>query len=204
MNSPFSKKPVSQKKPQQFAGDSILESLRDIGSGVSNTVVKDVAGGMAQDAISSIFGGPPKSPSSEIRPNQSVEIGGRTWETPTAKPKNEINTGLMRSQDQMRVAQEIQAVREELRALADSLQAVSVEIENTIAQTPVDPGVYHVSFFERLKSLLREARMDLEDSRTWNALSSGRKRKKGYWGMYKKHGTKFGLSSERTAATQVG
>ena len=69
----------------------------------------------------------------------------------------------------------------------------------------MDPGIYHVNFFERLRSILKVLREQIDDSRTWLALSAQRKQKKlGYWGMFKKHGTSFGLSNERSIATSAG
>jgi hypothetical protein len=47
--------------------------------------------------------------------------------------------------------------------------------------------------------------MKIEDGRAWLETFAKRKKKKlGYWKMYKKHGTTFGLSHERTIATQTG
>ncbi|MEK7119300.1 MAG: DUF5660 family protein, partial [Patescibacteria group bacterium] len=69
---------------------------------------------------------------------------------------------------------------------------------------PVAPGVYHLNFFERLKSMLKILREQIEDSSSWLSLQNNRKKKKRYWGMYKKHGTSFGLSHERNLATQAG
>jgi len=53
--------------------------------------------------------------------------------------------------------------------------------------------------------IVKNLRQKVEEGRTWLAAFSQRKIKKmGYWKMYKKHGTTFGLSHERTVATQTG
>jgi len=57
---------------------------------------------------------------------------------------------------------------------------------------------------ERISSILKLLREQVDDSRTWLSLHTNRKQKRGFWGMYKKHGTQFGLSNERTLATQAG
>ena len=44
----------------------------------------------------------------------------------------------------------------------------------------------------------------VEDSGAWLGKVQGKGAKKGYWGMFKQHGTTFGLSGERSVATQVG
>jgi hypothetical protein len=71
-------------------------------------------------------------------------------------------------------------------------------------ETPVDPGIYHVTFLERLRSFIQLLREQVDDSRTWLTVSSKRQKKMAFWGLYKKHGTQFGLSSERTVSTQAG
>jgi hypothetical protein len=76
--------------------------------------------------------------------------------------------------------------------------------EVAIEQRIVNPGKYHTSFFEWVLSAIRIARMKVEDSGAWLSASKGKKAKKDYWQMFKKHGTTFGLSNERVVATQTG
>jgi hypothetical protein len=73
-----------------------------------------------------------------------------------------------------------------------------------VSEQPITPGIYHLNYYERLKNVIKAIRLNIEDSRTWLALSTGRKGRKKYWGMYKKHGTTFGLSHERSLATSSG
>src|SRR3989344_5698474 len=71
-------------------------------------------------------------------------------------------------------------------------------------QQIVNPGKYHVSFFEWVLLLVRQARMKVEDSSAWLGAFKSKKAKKQYWSMFKKHGTTFGLSNERVVSTQTG
>ena len=107
-------------------------------------------------------------------------------------------------EDQQQLAQQINSIRSELKAIASSIQSLNKDLGNAIAEVPVDPGVYHVNFFERLRSVLKVLREQIDDSRSWLTMHSSRKKKMGYWGMYKKHGTNFGLSNERSLATSAG
>lgn len=197
--------PQNQKKPYpQALNDSILESMRNLGSGVKQTLVKDVAQKTATNAINSLFGTLP--PKGEMPVNQPIEFPrfnrpeARRFVRPTPEALKPENVAA----EQAKVRQELQAVRSELKALAQSIQTLSSEVQKAINEAPVNPGVYHVNFFERLRSFLKIMRQQIEDSRSWLTLSTGRKKKMGYWGRYKKHGTQFGLSSERTVATQAG
>jgi hypothetical protein len=53
-------------------------------------------------------------------------------------------------------------------------------------------------------TVIRGARMKVEDSGAWLSTMQGKKGKKNYWAMFKKHGTSFGMSNERQVATQTG
>lgn len=195
----FQPQPV-KKQPTARTNDSIIESLRSLGSGVGKTIVKDVAGKVAADALASLFGTLPKQ--GELKPNQPIDIRAERSPSPTFR-RPEVHRPVMHLED-VNLKQQIEAVRAELKALAASLKTLNLEVQKAVAEVPVAPGVYHLNFFERLKSILRILREQIDDSRTWLAMHTARKQKKNYWGMFKKHGTSFGLSSERTMATQAG
>ncbi len=195
---PFS---YQKKKLQGYANDSILEALRDLGSGVGKTITKDVVGKVGTDALSSLFSTIPKS--GELKPNQPIELN-RHEVQPTAFTRPEINHIKTAPLTETNLKQQIEAVRAELKALSISIKNLNLDVEKSIADTPLEVGVYHLTFLSRLRSILIILHQQIEDSRAWLALSTTRKKQKAYWGLYKKHGTKFGLSSERTMATQAG
>lgn len=205
---PFqSAKPV--KKPT-YTNDSILEALRDLSGGVGKTVAHDVAGKVATDALSSLFGSVPKQ-SGELRANQPINMPDRQQPRPerfyppfTRPEVRPVAPRPIMHEDQQKLAQQIESVRHELKAIAASIQSLNKEIGNAVEAVPVNPGIYHANFFERLRSVLKVLREQIDDSRSWLTMHSDRKQKKGYWGMYKKHGTTFGLSNERSLATSAG
>lgn len=212
MNSnPFqSAKPA--KKPAAFTNDSILEALRDLSGGVGKTVTKDVAGKVATDALTSILGAPAQQ-QGELKPNTPIQIPDQQ-RAPEARPER-FYPPFMRpearpvarpviKEDQQKLAQQIEAVRQELKAIAASIQSLNAEIGKAVQEVPVNPGIYHANFFDRLKSVLKVLREQIDDSRSWLTMHTSRKKKIGYWGMYKKHGTTFGLSNERSIATSAG
>jgi len=202
MNDPIAKQ-NQPKKQVSLKNDNILESFRTIGSSVGKSVAKDVTSQIASDALASLFGTAPNQ-QGELRPNASVDLGRERIPYPGMR-RPEIRTRepwVTPVEPQLR--DQIEAVRAELKALASSIKLLNNDIRKSITETPVDPGIYHKNFFERLRSILQLMREQIDDSRTWMALSNTRKQKRGYWGMYKKHGTSFGLSNERTMATQAG
>lgn len=204
----MTQKTQNQKKQTRFVNDNILESLRGVGGSVAKTSV-DTAAKISSDVVSSLFGSLPTS--GELGENQTIEFGKvaevpRPEAVPAVQPRasDVLRPGQV-DMERMRLKQEIAAVRSELKALADSIKNLHTEVTKTVNEVPVEPGIYHVNFFARLRSILRILREQVDDSRTWLALSAQRKQRKlGYWGMFKKHGTSFGLSGERSIATQAG
>jgi len=102
------------------------------------------------------------------------------------------------------IEQKINAIRAELAMLSKTIKTLNTDIQKAITEMPEHPGIYHENFFERLRTILVLIRTQIEDSRTWLTMWTDRKKKKGFWASYKKHGTKFGLSSERTVSMSAG
>jgi len=193
----------SKKRLPQYTNDSILESLRSVTSGVGKTVTNDVVGKVGSDALASLFGNLPRS--RDLGANQELGFGPlREKEPRLAVRPPEINLEPLRRDEQAKLKYQIDAVRQELKALSASLKNLHQEVQTAIEQTPVQPGVYHLNFYERLRVIIKILRQQVEDSRSWLALWTNRKKKMGYWGLFKKHGTQFGLSSERSLATSAG
>ncbi|HSX08988.1 MAG TPA: DUF5660 family protein [Candidatus Saccharimonadales bacterium] len=99
----------------------------------------------------------------------------------------------------------IEQIKIELSKLVESSQVLKLEFaEVSVEQSNTSVGEYHINFFEWMLAVIRTARQKVEDSSSWLGTVQGKGDKKGYWGMFKKHGTTFGLSGERAVATQVG
>ena len=100
---------------------------------------------------------------------------------------------------------QIKAIQEELKALVGSVKNLDKEIDKTIEQIPVQPGVYHVNFLEKIKQAIILLKKRVEDASTWlEAFNQKSAKKHAYWGQFKKSGTQFSQSSERYVATSVG
>ena len=65
-------------------------------------------------------------------------------------------------------------------------------------------GIYHLNFFDQVLAMLKEIRKSVAHSREWLKISSKKKQQKGYWAMFKKHGTNFAMSDERAVASSNG
>ncbi len=102
--------------------------------------------------------------------------------------------------------EKIRQIMNELGKLVKSSAILQSEFaEVAVENKPVNPGRYHLTFFEWMLTVIRTARQKVEDSGAWLSTVKGKNSKKsGYWVMFKKHGTSFGLSNERSVATQTG
>ena len=101
------------------------------------------------------------------------------------------------------LAKEIEGVRQELAMLVQTMGQVQKQVENAIMDNVVDASVYHLNYFQKLKSWIIFMRKSLEDASLWLATSKGRGAGKGYyWNQVSKSGSKYSMSHER--AVQMG
>lgn len=150
--------------------------------------------------IDQLFG---KKTSSEYLPHQEMQS------PPRSKSETLIFSHSERHADQMikhETSQLLKQLKEQVSLLEHSEKALSGEIAKIkVAQIPSEGGIYYLRFFEWLIGLVKQLRMKVDEGRIWLQTFNQKKKKKlGYWKMYKKHGTTFGMSHERGLSTQTG
>jgi hypothetical protein len=106
-------------------------------------------------------------------------------------------------QEKHEMRRNIEQIKTELAKLVSSSEMLKLEFAEVTVEQTVNVGQYQVNFFEWMLAVIRSARQKVEDSGEWLNTVKGKKNK-GYWDMFKKHGTTFGLSGERAVATSVG
>lgn len=191
--------------------DSFIENLKNLGGGIADSAVNDfgkgVASGIGKSFIDPFFGGYTGGEALDRPWNPTeAERKERRPQYPTYDERYRQETTLFREQDR-EVVRQIEIIRAELKKLMKEigdLGSAIQEAEKAVAVEIVSPGKYHISFFERLRRIISLFRKQIAESRTWLSMSQGKKKQRGYWRMYKKHGTTFGLSQERVVATQTG
>jgi len=108
-------------------------------------------------------------------------------------------------ENQNQTSSHIQEILVEIKQLSNSVKELEVEVKDVAMDAvPVKAGKYHESFFDYLLTILKNARLRVENSANWMHALSGKKAKKGYWENAKKHGTSYSLSADRVVAQQVG
>jgi hypothetical protein len=136
-----------------------------------------------------------KKPSSEVRIEAAID-----YHREIVKAGEHASTKEMHS-----IGNRVQQIKAELISLSASIKSLQMEFASvSVEQTPEKTGTYHSNFFEWMLNMIRAARERVETSEAWMSAQKNKAGKKGYWGMFKKHGTSFALSNERGVATQVG
>lgn len=204
-----------QKSQKASRHTNVLESLKDIGGSTVKSLKQDLIERTPADAIEQIFGPrPPKSFSGEIIPGESIEIeeiiSGKYEETRELKKQLTLERKL-RKEEKIRVEKksnelkiQLHALTEEAMALAQTTKNLGKEVQVAAMQAPVEPGVYHVIFFEKLIEFIQSFRKKIEESSIWLHATNKRAEKKNFWARYKKHGGKFLLSGEHYLTRSAG
>jgi len=108
------------------------------------------------------------------------------------------------SAEKQEMKRNIEQIKIELERLVASSHMLKIEFGTITVEQTATVSYYHLNFLEWMLTVIRSARQKIEDSQSWVGAMKGKSAKKSYWGMFKKHGTTFGLSGERAVATQVG
>ena len=204
----YSNQKSARKRP--VATDNFLEALRNLGANVADSMVDDVAGGIAREAVNQVTG---NQKSGDLKPNQSLDFDQMPWQEEARKERlfRQDFTDLTRQEKLIWARQEqetkmqISAILQELKKLAQSVKNLDKQVEIAAQEVPIDPGIYHINFFEKLRETIVLFRQRIEESANWLSVFNQRAKKRNfYWGQFKKSGTKFLLSQERYMSTQAG
>lgn len=213
------KKPV---KPKQYVDLNPIESVLNIGKGVGDSFVSDLAADGINDLWGQLLGaeGEKKTQKSgELSEGQELNLKQleeqkqqeKQEKTPDIAPAIEYHREIIHAErriakkEQYSLETKVEEILIELKQLIGRSKEIEAQFkEIAVEEKPVNIGKYHEAFFEWVLSAIKTARMRVEDSASWLALFASKKKKQGYWNMFKKHGTTFGLSNERVVSTQTG
>lgn len=204
-------------KQQPFDRNTIeafKESGTDIVKGVGNSIKHQL---LEELTISSLWDHALKPSPHEKAGDKEKAQHGEEVEIFSSEKKVHIEAAMDYAGEILHADEKIQ--REENKELRTQIEEIKIELvkisksskqlqsafrDINTAPMPVNPGKYHLNFFEWVLSVLRSASIRVQEASTWMSVVSGKKEKKGYWNSAKKHGTSFTLSSERVVAQQVG
>ncbi len=209
----------THSKPKQFQRPmNFIEALKDLGSSMK-TQATDATLGTGKGVMDQLFGSPtpnnkPSQQSGELaqekpfnfedflksRERQTESIQRQRYERRLKDEK------MVYSRKEEEVKMQIKSIQEELKKIAAETIGLSDEVKQAVFQGTVNPGIYHLNFFERLRSIIELARKQIAQSKTWMEAFNHRKKQQHafYWSNVKKSGTKYMLSQERYMSTQAG
>jgi hypothetical protein len=205
----------NKKSSKQRKHTSVLESLKDIGDNTTSSVKKDLLEGASQDILRQILGETQSQKvTGEIKPGESIEFNELLAGTHEKKQKErrkvsiekqllvEEKRRVERKKEQLKV--QLYALQQEVVKLAESTQELGEETKVAAMQAPVEPGVYHLVFFEKLLEFIKSFRKKIQNASLWMQATNKRAEKKNFWAKYKKHGSKFLLSPDHYLTRSAG
>ncbi len=216
---------IMDKNPIEAIRDLATSAMEPVVSSAKNDFLKGAAGDILDQTLGwdrllgTDIAERGKRQSGEMTPGQEINLkDSKRGDVPDhQEKKSHIEAGwdytgeILHAERRISQAQnreldvKIQEIVIELKKLAKSSKELEVTFrEVAVEQRPVNPGKYHLNFFAWMLVTIRSARMRIEDSANWAQMFSGKKTKREYWSLFKKHGTSFGLSGERVVATQTG
>ncbi len=212
MNNHQGQKPKGQK---QIKHANVLENLKDIGGSTAKSLKKDLLQGASQEFLNQLFGKKSeRGYSGEISPGETLEfdevLSGRHQEVLKLKKQIALEKRL-REEEKARIEKktgelrlQLGAIIQEVSLLSQATQELAQETQVAAMQAPVEPGVYHLIFFEKLLEFIKSFRKKIEEAKVWLQASNGRAQKKNYWARYKKHGGKFLLAADHYLTRSAG
>jgi hypothetical protein len=194
---------------------NVLESLKDLGAEVG-TQTGDLLKSTSEDFFKELLGMEKPTPkrSGNLNPGESLQISDALSgkEEENKKLRAQISLERQLSSDEKRVSSEkSQELKNELQALMLEVQRSSASMQNlaevtqvTMMAAPIEPGLYHISFFQNFLNFLESFRKRIDLTIIWLQSSNKRAEKKNYWSQYKKKGTSFLLSGESYSQRSAG
>jgi hypothetical protein len=208
---------ADQKKKNQsvVTRQNVLESLKDLGSGATNQA-GDLLKNTSEDFLRELLGLTKVNVkrSGDMAPGQSLQMSevmsGREEEN--KKLRSQILVEKQLSTDEKRVSQEksndlkvqLQALMQEVQKVAASTENLAEATQVSMMTAPVEPGIYHITFFQNVLEFLQSFRKKIDLAATWMQSSNKRAEKKNYWAQYHKKGTSFLLNPESYSQRSAG
>ena len=190
--------------------------MRDMGGSVMKSLKNDVVKGTAQSIFDQLLGSAKSGNAPDLGQNNTPDLEAfiaerenkaaeqaRSQERAFHVHKAAESKVLFSYADES-LRKEIDGVRQELQMLVATMGQVEATVEKAMMDNIVDGGLYHLNYFNKLKTWIKFMRKSLEDSSAWLQLSSGRKSKGYFWTQEAKSGTKYSMSSERNVQMGAG
>lgn len=204
------------KNGRVLSKQNIIENFRDLGKSTAGALGTDLLKPVGEDFMRELLGfKTTKKFSGEISPGETLEmknvLSGKEEENKKLKKqlfaekslREEIERAANQKAQDLNL--QLSAITQEVAALSKNTQGLTREVEIASIQAPVNPGVYHLIFFEKLLEFIKSFRKKIEDATVWlTAYNRRSAKKRGFWGQVKMSGAKRLLSSEDNLQRSAG
>lgn len=202
------------KLVKQLRRANVLESLKDIGGSTGKSVKEDLLKQSSAEFFRQLLGTDRQKFSGDIAPGETIEINqvfaGKQEQISKQKGQVALERRLLEEEriiiekktGELRL--QLHAISQEVLELAKSTQGLSEEVKVAAMQAPIEPGEYHVVFFEKLLEFIKGFRKKIEDAAIWLHATNKRAERKNYWAMYKKKGSSFLLAPDHYLQRSAG
>ncbi len=204
----------SSKKPT-FSSDSFIEAFRDLGKNFVDTAKNDLIKKSGRNIVDTFTPGPrpgTNKPSSLefsdsknlFSKEQELEEKYKKqlfWQKENLKKQEKI----VYSRQERETNLQVQALQQEIQGLVRASAELSQEVEVAAFNLPPQAGKYHISFFERLRVLIKNLKSKIQESSYWLTEWNKKAQKRNfYWKQAKKQESSFLLHHDRQVSTQTG
>lgn len=202
-----------QKKIAQQTAN-VLESLKDLGASSARGVKQELTKETPKEFVNQLFGVKTPDSNGEIRPGETLEINAinKTEYTEQIKLQRQVaferrlreeeRVHIERKTNELKI--QLQTIQQEILTITQKTQNLAEETRIATMQATVEPGTYHVIFFEKLLKFLKDFGERIDEASTWLHSLNKRAKKKGWVANFKKHGAKYLLSGEHYSARSAG
>lgn len=192
-----------------------LETLKDLSKATATQMRQEVSQ-LPSEIIDQLFGPKPqKNFSGELVPGEAIEfknvLSGKQERIEFQRKQISLERRLL-EEERVRTEKksnelkiQLKVLQEELIVLSYKTEGLAEETQIAVMQSTVEPGVYHIIFFEKLIEFVNSFRKKIEEASIWLHATNKRASKKNAWGAaYKKHGAKYLLSGEHYLSRSAG
>lgn len=202
-------------KTKRLKAPNPLEALKDVTKDVASEM-KHEATQLPQDFMKELLGiQKTRKISGEINMGESIELDQlmqQREERVAEQGKRNNLEKILIEEERGRLEKksgelkiQLKVMQDEMLTLAQSTQELAEEVQIAAVQAPIEPGVYHVIFFEKLLEFIRSFRKKINEASVWLNATNKRAARKNTWAAnYKKHGAKYLLSGEHYIARAAG
>jgi hypothetical protein len=193
------KSTIKQKQIKQVRQGNVIESLKDLGGGVTKTFNEQLVKELPKDLMAQLMGirrPPEKHFSGEIGRGDSLNVNdvysGKREQQEKLSKQISFERRILDEERSLldkrgrELQMQLSAITQEIHSVIAATPKLAKQVEAATLEAPVNPGQYHKIFLEAILEFLKSFRKNIESAGLWLASANKRSKKKGFWAQYEK------------------